>query len=59
LSVLEYDVPAVAPDNDVVAMISGGGGGAVMVTSADADLVESAALVAITVAVESAVTVDA
>ena len=59
MNALEYDVPVVAPDRDVVAMTSGGGGIAVMVTDADADLVASAALVAVTVAVESALTVDA
>src|SRR5258708_28521945 len=54
-----YAVPAVAMDRVAVLMMSGGGGGAVMVTRAAADLDESAALVAVIVAVESAVTVDA
>ena len=59
LSEFVYAVPAVAAGREPVVMTSGGGGGAVMVTKAAADLVESAALVAVTVAVESAVTVDA
>ena len=59
LSALKYEMPAVAPAKDVVEMMSGGGGGGVIVTSADADFVESAALVAVTVALESAVTVFA
>ena len=58
-SVTKYEMPAVTPDKDVVPTTSGGGGGAVTVMSADADLVESAALVAITVALESTVTVNA
>ena len=59
LSEFVYAVPAVAIDREPVVMTSGGGGGAVMVTKAAADLVESATLVAVIVAVESAVTVDA
>lgn len=52
----EYAVPAVAPDTDVVVMLSGGG---VIVTDAVADLVGSAALVAVTVAVVLPLTVGA
>lgn len=59
LNAPEYEVPAVASDKDAVVITRGGGGGAVTVTNADADLVESAALVAVTVAIESVVTVGA
>jgi len=52
----EYAVPAVAFDKDVVVMTTGGG---VTVTDAVADLVGSAMLVAVTVAVVLAVTVGA
>ncbi len=57
--VFEYEVPAVALDKDVVVMLTGGGGGGVTVTDAVADLVGSATLVAVTVAVVLAVTVGA
>ena len=53
---LEYAAPAVAVDKDVVVMVSGGGAGGVTVTDAVADLVGSAALVAVTVAVVFTVT---
>ena len=52
----EYEIPAVAADNDVVVRLSGGG---VMVTDAVPDLVGSAALVAVTVAVVLALTAGA
>lgn len=59
VKVFEYEVPAVAFDNDVVVMLTGGGGGGVTVTDAVADLVESATLVAVTVVVVVTVTVGA
>ncbi len=59
LTASKYAVPAVAADRLVVLITSGGGGGGVMVTYADADLVGSAALVTVMVAVESVLTVDA
>jgi len=52
-------VPAVAADRLLVLMTSGGGGGGVTVSIATADLVESAVLVTVMVAVESTLTVDA
>jgi hypothetical protein len=55
-NVAEYAVPAVAPDKDVVATASGGVRSGVIVTKACADLVESAVLVAVTVAVVLVVT---
>ena len=54
--VFEYAAPAVAFDKDVVEMLTGGG---VTVTDAVADLVGSATLVAVTVAVLFPVTVGA
>jgi len=59
LSGLEYAVPTVAPDNDVVVMVSVGTGMAVIVTDAVADLVGSAMLVAVTVAGVVTLTVGA
>jgi len=56
---LEYAVPTVAPDNDVVVMVSVGTGMAVIVTDAVADLVGSAMLVAVTVAGVVTLTVGA
>jgi hypothetical protein len=52
----EYDIPAVAPVKVVVARLSGGG---VIFMDAVADLVGSAALVAVTVAVVLEPTVGA
>jgi hypothetical protein len=49
-NVSEYVVPEVAPDKDVVVMASERGTPGVMVTTAVPDLVESAVLVAVTVA---------
>jgi hypothetical protein len=58
-NVAEYAVPAVAPDREVVATASGGATTGVMVTTALPDLVESAVLVAVTVAVVLVVTAGA
>ena len=56
----EYAVPSVAPETDVVVMLSGGGAEvAVMVTADFPDLVGSATLVAVTVALVLALTVGA
>ena len=52
-------MPAVAPDNDVVVMASGGAEIDVMVTDAVADLVGSATLVAVKVAGVVTLTVGA
>jgi len=60
LNELEYAVPAIAPDTDVVVMLTGGGAElAVTVTAAFADLVGSATLVAVTVALVLTLTVGA
>jgi len=60
LSGFEYAIPAVALDKDVVVMLTGGGPEfEVTVTAAVADLVGSATLVAVTVAVVLTLTVGA
>jgi hypothetical protein len=54
--VAEYAVPEVAPDKDVVVTVRGGARAGLIVTTALPDLVESAVLVAVTVAVVLVVT---
>jgi hypothetical protein len=56
----EYAVPSVAPDTDVVVMLSGGGAEVAVTVTADfPDLVGSATLVAVTVAFVVELTVGA
>jgi hypothetical protein len=61
LNAFEYELPVVAPDKDVVVMMSVGGGpeAAVIVTVDFPNLVGSATLVAVTVAFVLALTVGA
>lgn len=60
LNALEYELPVVAPDKDVVVMLSDGGGAEGDTVTVDLpDLVGSATLVAVTEAVVFVVTVGA